>query len=164
MDSTPLPCKVCFQYRGENVFHSEKGCPTAKNTKCRRCHNRGHFASDCKESYAHWERPTCIEELIPADLRIRFEIRMGTCPEMVFSKPRGFEALHELANESNTIELPPLDDKEFYDRAGEVIGLYNISVKTKTKESKESRLKAIQEWCVNHGRHLTHVMRAVAAE
>lgn len=160
-----LPCKVCLLYRGENVFHSsEKGCPAAKNAKCRRCHNRGHFASDCKEGYAHWERPTCIEELIPVDLRIRYGIRMGTCPEMVFAKPRGAETLHELADETNTIELPPLDDKEFYKKTDEVITLYNIPVKTKTKESKESRLKAIQEWCVNHGRHLIHVIRATAVD
>ena len=159
----PQPCKVCLHYRGESIFHSAEGCNAAKNVKCRRCHNRGHFTSDCKEGYAQWERPTCYEELIPADVRIRFGIRVGTLPEFVIEKPRGADTLHELANETNTIELPPLDDKEFYKKTDEVITLYNIPVKTKTKESKESRLKAIQEWCVAHGRHLTHVLRVAPA-
>lgn len=164
MDSLLPPCKLCLHYTGKNVIHTmEKGCPAAKNAKCRRCHNRGHFASDCNEGYAHWERPTCYEELIPVDLRIKYGIGWGTLPEMVFPKPRGVEGtFHELDDDtnSNTIVLPHFKTKEFYEKAGEVIKLYNIPIKTKTKESAESRLKAIDEWCINHGRHLIHVAPA----
>ena len=170
MNSASLPCHVCLKYRGESVLHSAEGSPAAKNVKCRRCHCRGHFASDCKEGYAHWERPTCLEELIPADVRIRYGIRIGTCPPLTFEKPRGAETLHELeGDEINTIVLPAPSDKDFYNKMGEVMSLYGIQIqvaddkkakdpaKKITKEPMEARRKAIQDWCVAHGRHLKYV-------
>ena len=151
-------CNTCLKYRGETIVHGASGCPCpAKNIRCRRCHCRGHFTSECDENYAHWERPTTLEELIAPDVRIRLGIRTHTLLE--FSTPRNAKAFHELTDDSNIVTLPEISHSDFYKKMGEFMRMHDIKVTSAdTKESKADRLKAIHNWCISNGKRLMHIV------
>ena len=121
---------------GLGFQHEAAACPVRATFRCRRCHVRGHLAADCGESWAHWERPTSLEELIPADVRSRWNIMSST--ETVFESPRGTddsERKIEIAVSSN--------DKKMRDFMKE----NDIATTHKT----EDNLQRIREWCIARG-------------
>ena len=82
-------CSTCFSFSGIRATHDRLQCPVIPLLRCRRCHTKGHTAAECGESWSHWERPTTMEELIPADLRVRYNIVSRT--DLTFDLPRGAE-------------------------------------------------------------------------
>ncbi len=105
---------------------------------CRRCHTNGHTATHCGEQWAHWERPTTLEELIPADIRYKWQINSST--NLTFAKKRGAEGTDiELAQE---IAIPD-DDKK--------IRAFMIERNIKTTHQKDGNLQRIREWAIQRG-------------
>jgi hypothetical protein len=84
-----MVCTVCLSFTGISTEHSCDLCPVIPILRCRRCHCRGHTAKDCGESWAHWERPISLEELIPADVRQQWNITTTT--QLTFPSVRGAE-------------------------------------------------------------------------
>jgi hypothetical protein len=98
------------------------------------------------------ERPTTLEELIPADIRLRFGITTHT---PVALAPRGAEDAvpEEEIPDMNEIIIPETSN---YKEMGEFIEKYGIKVDNKiTKDSRVDRLKAIKAWGVANGYRIT---------
>jgi hypothetical protein len=151
--SAPRKCTICLDYRGvDNVLHGADGCPFGKSFLCKRCHHRGHATSNCSADYSHWERPTTLEELIPADMRLRY--RISTHTPIVFDTPRGAESTLGELGDMNEIVIPHTNDPDCYKKLGEFMRDHGIKVDAaskKTKESAADRIKAIKAWGVAHG-------------
>ena len=136
-------CSICLTYREKSIVHTD-GCPYAASAPpCRQCHHRGHTSPACTEAWAHWERPTTLEELIPADVRIRYGIISHTPTSFV--EPRG-EATHKELSDRNTIVVP--DD---YNELLKFVDTYKIKVEKITKPSADICFKAIKAWGVTRG-------------
>ena len=98
----------------------------------------------CTEAWPQWERPTTLEELIPADLKLRFGIATHT--PLTFNYPRGMEGSETELGDINEIEIPEnyADLKRFIDR-------HKIKVEKVTKESHAACMKAVKAWGVTRG-------------
>ncbi len=113
--------------------HDTTACPVRATFRCRRCHVRGHLAADCGESWAHWERPASLEELIAPDVRARWGILGST--ETCFETPRGSEG----TDRERKIEIAvSSNDKKMRDFMKE----NDIATTHKT----EDNLQRIREW------------------
>ena len=137
-------CILCKKYTGATVYHGDAGCEFASSVLCRRCHHRGHLASMCTEAWPQWERPTTLEELIPADLKLRFGI--GSSTPLVFNYQRGIEGSETELGDINEIVVP-----EGYAELKEFIDKHNIKVEKVTKESRAACMKAVRAWGVSRG-------------
>lgn len=98
----------------------------------------------CSEKWPQWERPTSLEELIPADIRLKYGIITST--PFTIPYPRGTEGSDVELSEVNTMIVP-----ENYNELKEFIDKYKIKVEKVTKESKVQCLKAVRSWCVSQG-------------
>lgn len=105
---------------------------------CRRCQSYGHMVSQCEEQWEHWERPSCLEELIPYHLRMRYGIQSVT--DMNYDSPRGSdESFRELSQE---IKVPGNDKKmrKFMEQYG-----------IKTVHRGAVNLQTIKDWARDRG-------------
>lgn len=139
-----MACPICKKYLGKLLIHPGE-CPQATSVLCRRCHHRGHMTNQCSESrWPQYERPTTLEELIPAYMRARYGITSHT--KIEFPTKRSLpDTEHELG-EVNTIEVPSdyTQMKEFIDKHG-------IKVEKVTKESFPKCREAVKAWGISHG-------------
>lgn len=74
----PTSCTTCYALTGLHNIHDNQPCPLSASMVCRRCHTRGHLAASCSSTAALWERPSCLEELIPDDVRALWSIQTIT--------------------------------------------------------------------------------------
>ncbi len=137
-------CLTCKKFKGKDILHGDDGCPLGKSVVCRRCHHRGHLTSTCTEDWPQWERPTSLEELIPADIRKRYGIITHT--PIPFSLSRGQPGTDVELGTINEVIIP--DD---YSQLKEFIDAHKIKVEKITKESRSNCMKAIAAWGVSHG-------------
>jgi len=146
MSSTdkPAACRICRRVKGKTILHSNGGCMYASAILCRRCHHRGHFTSDCEESWSHWERPTSLEELIPADVKQRLNITTHTSID--FQAPRGAEGTEQELHSMNEVVVP-----KNYAELLEFLEKNNIKVETVTKPPRSNCIKAVKAWGVERG-------------
>ncbi len=128
-----MPCAICLSFTGISEVHSRDSCPVLPTLRCRLCHCRGHTAKECGESCNHWERPTTLEELIPADVRQQWNITSST--EMHFELPRGTEGTQ--SERKVEVAVPRLDKP-----MREFMNDNNI----KTTHDTESNLQRIRDW------------------
>jgi hypothetical protein len=73
----PSSCTTCYSLTGLHNSHDVAACPLSASMVCRRCHTRGHLSASCGAAVL-WERPSCLEELIPDDVRSLWGIRTMT--------------------------------------------------------------------------------------
>lgn len=72
---------------------------------CRKCCNTGHVESECVvDDLFHWKRPLTLEELIPADVRERWNITTSTPIDWSNSK-RDEDAKKRELHECNIIRI-----------------------------------------------------------
>lgn len=144
-----MSCEICKKVKGKPISHADGVCPTAPSLLCRRCHHRGHLTSMCKGDLPHWERPTTLEELIPADIRQRLNIRTHT--HLEFTAPRGSVNTYDELGAINEIIIP-----DNYSALKEFMDTHKIKVLEKvTKEKMENRIKAVIEWAAARGLRIT---------
>ena len=143
-----MSCSICKKYNGVTISHGDAGCPLATSIKCRRCNHRGHLTSTCGEQWPQWERPTSLEELIPADIRLRYDIRTST--PIDYTKGRADDM-----SEINTVVIPDPYVKGGYEELKAFIEKRKIKVEKVTKESKEKCLEAVTNWGVSNGYRIT---------
>lgn len=97
------------------------------------------MAEQCSES--NIEHPSCLEDLIPANIRNRWGINTVT----PFTLNKEHQAEHKIAP-INTVQIP--DD---YTDIKEFIKEHKIDVEKKTKESTANCRKAIIDWAKARG-------------
>jgi hypothetical protein len=139
-----MSCTICQKFKGKSIVHGSDGCPLSHSILCRRCHHRGHLTSHCSEKWPQWERPTTLEELIPADIRKRYGIISHT--SLSFPKSRGEPGTETELSSINEVIIP--DD---YNQLKEFIDTHNIKVEKVTKESRSNCMKAVIAWGIHHG-------------
>ena len=137
-----MSCLTCKKYTGRFITHD--CCPLAQSMICKRCMQRGHMTDACNEGQVSWERPTCLEELIPYDVRQRWGLH--TMTPITFLLPRGAEGTESEIPTINTITIP-----EEYSDLKEFIREHKIEVAKVTKESKTECIKAIKAWAGRSG-------------
>lgn len=136
--SSSASCPTCFSLTGLNSKHESSLCPLRASLQCRRCHSRGHTSHACDLPWAHWERPTSLEELIPWDVREQWGIQTQT--DLLYSEPRGAHGTdRELPFE---VEVSKLDKpmRAFMKDKG-----------IQTTHDTESNLQRIRDWALQHG-------------
>jgi len=69
-------CKTCYNWTGVSVEHLNDECALRASLVCRRCCCAGHSTADC--TYDNICNPTCLEDLIPIDLKDRYGITSCT--------------------------------------------------------------------------------------
>jgi len=136
-------CGICLRVKGKPVFHTS-GCLYSSSILCRRCHHRGHFTADCTESWPHWERPTSLEELIPADVKQRYNIT--TCTEIQYAAPRGDDGTEQELHSMNEILVP-----KNYPELLDFLAKNNIKAEGVTKPPRANCIKAVKAWGVERG-------------
>jgi len=121
---------------------------------CKRCYQRGHSTDVCTEGASAWERPTCLEDLIPYDVRQRWGLHTTT-PIAFYKRSES-----EIA-EINTYVIP-----EEYSDLKEFIRAHKIEVAKVTKESKNECIKAIRTWATMRGYRciMEHDVQTCSAE
>jgi hypothetical protein len=132
-----MTCDICYSYTGFQNVHSATTCPLTSSLFCRRCHTYGHSVSSCKEGLSHWERPTSYEELIPYNVRRRWDIHTST--PLVFDTPRNEDTASELAHEI----VISLNDKK--------MRVFMADRGIKTTHQTTQNLVRIREWAVQRG-------------
>lgn len=148
-------CKVCEKYTGESIDHSTSvggwdDC-FAKGVMCRRCNHIGHLTSSCSEKSALWERPTTLEECIPAHIRQKLNIQTHTLID--YAEPHSEREI----NDMNTIVIPDPFVKGGYEELKTFLDRHKIPVEKKTKESREKCLEAAMNWGAQRGLRIVKV-------
>ncbi len=100
----------------------------------------------CGESWNHWERPTILEELIPADVRQQWNITSVT--DIHFDVPRGAEGTQ---NERKVEIDVPRQDKPMRE-------FMNDNGISRTHDT-ESNLQRIRDWALKQGYRIRLVNR-----
>ena len=149
-------CDLCLDWMGTREVH-EGECPIASSVLCLRCHEYGHRTSTCPEQWEHWERPACLEELIPADLRHQYGIRTST--PLVFDEKCGEGTADEIAArmlKERAVQV--LRVPEAYTALGTFMEQHKIVLKDwvpnsnqVTKDKHEERMQAVKAWALRHG-------------
>jgi hypothetical protein len=143
-----MSCFLCERYRGKKIIHdSAAGCPYRAGAKCTRCLHRGHVSAECTAlNPAHVRLPSTLEELIPVDARLRFNIVTHTPLVM---PP---ELTDSMIDDINKVVIP---DESDYKALGIFMKKHGIVVDEKvTKDTTKSRYAAIQRWGKAHGKRL----------
>ncbi len=120
---------------------------------CNSCHNYGHLPSECSDTPVTWHRPRTLEELIPADLRERYEIDTET-PIVWRHAPDLKDAEREIPD-NNTVEIRYRDGRsEGKDRR---IREFMSANKIKTDHSMSDNIQRLREWAVAQGKKISFI-------
>ncbi len=120
---------------------------------CNSCHNYGHLPSECSDTPVTWHRPRTLEELIPADLRERYEIDTET-PIVRWRAPDLEDAEREIPD-NNTVEIRYRDGRsEGKDRR---IREFMSANKIKTDHSMSDNIQRLREWAVAQGKKISFI-------
>lgn len=71
-------CETCFKWLGLRLRHEDGVCIVRAEAYCTTCSCKGHIASECNSLVTHVERPRTLEELIPLEVRMRWNIMTST--------------------------------------------------------------------------------------
>lgn len=133
-------CKTCWEWLGVTRTHAV--CPVRASAWCSQCGSNGHRPSECAESIT-WTRPATLEELIPADVRARWNITTST--KIAWAPPTEADADREIAD-INTIEI------RYRDKLDGKIREYMKQQKIHTTHKMEDNLKTLSLWATSHGK------------
>jgi hypothetical protein len=138
-------CDICMKWLQLRQVHGEGGCPIQASMWCSQCGCYGHRPDDC-EKHIMWKRPRNLEDLIPHDVRERWDIDTET--PIVWLTPSLYDAEREIPN-INTIFL--------HYREGRMDGKIREFMKANkipTVHKMDGNLMRLREWAVFHGKKL----------
>jgi hypothetical protein len=136
-------CTTCKTYMGIHRNHEDGVCPVKASFWCSQCGCYGHRPSDCDEASHVW-RPRTLEELIPSDVRERWDIDTQT--PIVWVKPSLVDAEREIAD-INTIEIRYREGK-LDNKIREMMRSYHVP----TVHKMEGNLQKLRSWAVSQGK------------
>ena len=115
---------------------------------CSQCSCYGHLPSDCDEAKHVW-RPRTLEELIPADVRERWDI--DTTTPIIWHaptcRPLSLEDAEREIAETNTIEVRYKEGKQD-NRIREIMR----TLKIPTVHKMEGNIQKLRAWAVVNGK------------
>lgn len=85
-----MACKTCFNWTGLTVHHEV--CELRASLVCRKCCCAGHSTAEC--DYNNVCNPTCLEELIPHDVKERY----GIISQTQFINTDNQRSIHPIRN------------------------------------------------------------------
>ena len=140
-----MVCASCKVLTGREITHANNECDQANSFLCKRCHTRGHLTRHCKAQWSNWERPTCLEELISPDIRMRYGIDSQT--PIKYKIKRGDPGTETELGDSNEITI-----SSDYTELLKFAKKHNINVdESDTKPSAKHLIVAITKWGVARG-------------
>lgn len=137
-------CDTCKSWLGLIRSHAGE-CPVRASAWCSQCGCYGHRPSECDAGIT-WARPRTLEELIPADVRERWDIDTETA--IVWLKPSLEDAEREIA-ESNTVEIRYRDG-----RMDNKIREFMKANKIVTVHKMDGNIQKLRAWAVSQGKKL----------
>jgi hypothetical protein len=139
-----MSCNTCKSWLGIDRIH-DGDCPVRASAWCSQCGCYGHRANDCEQNIM-WRRPRSLEELIPNDVRQRWDIDTETL--IVWTKPDLQDAEREISD-VNTIEIRYRDGKmdnkiREYMKANRIITVHKM----------DGNLQKLRAWAVSQGKKI----------
>ena len=139
---------TCKNMMGLTRTHADGVCPVRASFWCSQCGCHGHRPAECDEARHVW-RPRSLEELIPADVRDRWDIdtdtpivwHTPTCRPLTLA-----DAEREIA-ETNTIEVRYREGKQD-SRIREVMRSFKIP----TVHKMDGNIQKLRTWAVSQGK------------
>jgi hypothetical protein len=137
-------CETCRSWLGLTRRH-DGICPVRASAWCSQCGCYGHRQIDC-ETPISWVRPRTLEDLIPADVRERWDIDTETA--IVWLIPGLEDAEREIA-ENNTIEIRyregRMDNKiREYMKANRIVTVHKM----------DGNVQKLRTWAVSQGKKI----------
>ena len=128
--------------------HDDGPCPVRASLWCSQCACYGHTPSECDEAKHVW-RPRSLEELIPTDVRERWDI--DTTTPIIWHaptcRPLTIEDAEREIAETNTIEIRYREGKQD-NRIREVMR----HLKIPTVHKMEGNIQKLRGWAVTNGK------------
>lgn len=119
-------------------------CPVRESIWCSQCGCYGHAPVECDEAKHVW-RPHTLEELIPADVRERWDI--DTTTPIAWHGPLSMEDAEREIAETNTIEVRFREGKQD-NRIREMMR----QLKIPTVHKMEGNIQKLRLWAIQHGK------------
>lgn len=145
--SNDEPCKTCENYLRQYCIHPmNESCPVRASFWCSQCSCNGHLPSECDESNSkHVWRPSTLEELIPPDVRARWNITTSTPIQWKKGSEMTMEDAEREIGDSvgNTIEIRFKDAE---------IRRVMKSLKIPTVHKMDGNIQLIRSWALKHGK------------
>jgi len=142
-----MACKTCLSWLGRTVVHAE--CPVRASAWCSQCGCNGHRPSECTE-HIPWTRPSTLEELIPADVKKRWNLKTAT--RIQWSEPELEDAEREIAD-INVIEIRyHVEGKS--NRLDARLREFMKLNKVQTTHKMDDNIMTLREWAVYQGKKI----------
>ena len=140
-----MKCLTCKKLLNVEITHSnESPCPVLASIWCSQCCLHGHTKSDCT-LVLHVRRPETLEELIPEDVRARWNICTAT--RIVWPQSQTLEEKEREISDVNTLEIRYTEGKQ--DRC---IRDTMRTLKIDTVHKMADNLNIIRKWAVKNGK------------
>lgn len=136
-----MPCATCLSWLSLTTTH-DGDCPVRASAWCTQCGCYGHRGVDCHTAIT-WTRPATLEELIPEDVRIRWNITTAT--RIQWPPTFNLEDAEREISDVNSIRIP-YDDRE--------IRNFMKANKIHTTHKKICNLQELREWAVRKGKKI----------
>lgn len=143
------PCATCKAWLGLTRTHGSD-CPVRASAWCSQCGCYGHRPSEC-DTQLMWTRPASLEELIPRDVRERWDITTNTPIAWISATLE--DAEREIA-ENNTIEI------RYVDKLDSRLREFMKANKVRTVHKMEGNLQILREWAVSNGKKIRLVQES----
>ena len=150
-----MHCTICYTTLGIERSHAESElCPTRASFWCPHCSCYGHQASACDARIPSGiQRPVTLEELIPIELRERWNITSHTVIAHVPVLSLTLEDKEREIAASNTIEVIHKDA---------AIRMYMRSMQIPTAHKMLDNIQRLREWAVGRGMKLRLLSESAA--
>jgi len=135
-------CQTCQDWLHIERVHDV--CPVRASAWCSQCGCKGHRPSECGK-HIMWTRPATLEELIPADVRERWNINTST--NIGWKLPTNDDAQREIA-ELNTIEIRYKDKLD-----GKIREFMKLN-KIHTTHKMDDNIRVLFNWAITKGKKI----------
>lgn len=136
-----MQCQTCLSWLGLHTIHLGE-CPVRASAWCSQCGCYGHRSIDCSIDIT-WTRPATLEELIPEDVRLRWNITTST--RIQWPTKLSLEDAEREISDVNSIRLPYEDRK---------LREFMKANKIHTTHKKQCNLQELREWAVRQGKKI----------
>lgn len=136
-------CATCKKWLGQTRSHADGICPVQASFWCSQCGCHGHRPAEC-DAVKHVDRPCYLEDLIPSDVRERWDIDTQT--PIAWLRPSLDDCEREIAD-LNTIEIRYPDGKQD-SRIRETMRRLGVP----TVHKMEGNLQKLRAWAVQNGK------------
>lgn len=139
-----MQCEFCISVLGLNRVHLDGKCIVRASMLCSQCGCYGHRPSEC-DTVTHVQRPRTLEELIPADVRERWNITTST--NIVWNGYLTDDTVEREIPENYTIDIHYKVGKLDY-----AIREVMRNLKVSTVHKMDGNLQRLRLWAMENGK------------